>query len=186
VERFDANHAYTTDGGAHDVDIVVLATGFESSKMLSPMEIVGRSGVPLSKKWGEDNPYAYLDMTVPDFPNFFIVGGSNTALGHGGSAIYPAECCIAYIAQMLVRMVEDDLSAVEVRTDVCQSYNERVDAERAQLIWTHPGMTVWYKNKHGRVTASTPWRGVDFWEMTKAPDLEDFVITPAEEVTPVT
>lgn len=165
------------DGTAVDADVVVLATGFLSNKMLYPMAIRGRQGQLLSDLWEGENPFAYLGMTVPGFPNFFMVGGPNTALGHGGSAIYPAECCVAYIAQVLIAMAEENLSTVEVRPEVCEAYNARVDAEHAQLIWTHPGMTVWYKNSRGRVTATTPWRGVDFWRMTRTPDLSDYLVT---------
>jgi 4-hydroxyacetophenone monooxygenase len=174
VGGFDEHHVKTIDGRSHEADIVILATGFHSSQMLSPMQIRGRDGVELSEVWDDDNPFAYLGMTVPGFPNFFIIGGPNTALGHGGSAIYPAECCVAYVGQLIVRMIEDDISAVDVREHVCASYNEKVDAEHDQLIWTHPDTTVWYKNARGRVTATTPWRGVDFWEMTRTPDLSDF------------
>jgi 4-hydroxyacetophenone monooxygenase len=180
VGGFDEHHVKTIDGRSHEADIVILATGFHSSQMLSPMQIRGRDGVELSEVWDDDNPFAYLGMTVPGFPNFFIIGGPNTALGHGGSAIYPAECCVAYVGQLIVRMIEDDISAVDVREHVCASYNEKVDAEHDQLIWTHPDTTVWYKNARGRVTATTPWRGVDFWEMTRTPDLSDFHVASAK------
>lgn len=177
VESFDETRVYTTDGGSHEADVVVLATGFQSSRMLWPMDVRGRDGVSLREVWNDDDPFAYLGMTIPGFPNFFVIGGPNTALGHGGSAIYPAECCIGYVAQLLIRMIEDGITSVDVREDVCASYNARVDAEHAQLIWTHPDTTVWYKNGRGRVTATTPWRGVDFWEMTRTPDVSDYVVT---------
>jgi len=59
---------------------------------------------------------------------------------------------------------------------VTEDYNRRIDAEHEQLIWTHPGMTTWYRNKYGRIISMTPWRGVDYWQMTRAPDLDEFLI----------
>lgn len=176
VSGFDANHVITTGGDRHAADVVVLATGFQSSRMLSPMRIEGRTGESLSELWQDDNPFAYLGITVPGFPNLFIVGGPNTALGHGGSNLFPSECALAYVAQILVRMVEDDITTVEVREDVCEAYNRRLDAEHEGLIWTHPGMSTWYRNQHGRVTVALPWRGVDYFEMTRTPDFDDFDI----------
>jgi 4-hydroxyacetophenone monooxygenase len=179
VTGFDEHHVLTADGGSHEADVVVLATGFQTSRLLAPMDIRGRSGVSLREQWGDDNPYAYLGISVPDFPNLFIVGGPNTALAHGGSYFYTAECAIAYLSQLIIRLAEDDLDAVEVRRDVTEAFNRRVDSEHEQLIWTHPGMTNWYKNAAGRVVAATPFRAVDYWAMTRTPDLADYVTTPA-------
>jgi 4-hydroxyacetophenone monooxygenase len=176
VSGFDEHHVILADGSKHRADVVVLATGFQTSAMLAPMDIRGRSGGSLRDLWGDDDAFAYLGSTVPDFPNFFIVSGPNTALGHGGSAIYINECSIAYIAQILIRMAENDITSVEVREDVMKAYNDKVDAENEALIWTHPGMNNWYRNRAGRIVTTIPFRGVDFWSMTREPDLDDFVI----------
>lgn len=178
VSGFEEHHVLTADGSRHAADVVVLATGFQTSRMLAPMDFTGRSGSSLRELWGDDDAFAHLGMTVPDFPNLFIVGGPNTGLGHGGSALYVNECCISYIAQLHIAMAELDLDSVDVRAEVCKAYNERVDAEHEQLIWTHPGMTTWYRNTAGRVVTTIPWRGVDFWGMTRVPDLDDYFTTP--------
>lgn len=181
ITSFDETGIVMTDGTRYDVDIVVLATGFRSSEMLASMEVQGVGGVRLKDEWDTINPHAYLGVTVPHFPNFFMVGGPNTFLGHGGSAIYTAECAISYISQLLVQMVKHSISAVEVRQDVCDEYNSKLDAEQEHLIWSHPGTNVWFRNAVGRVTATLPWRGVDYWAMTREPDLNDFVVTPSRE-----
>jgi len=177
VTGFAPSSVLTADGATHEADVVVLATGFQSARMLAPMDIQGRDGAQLRQVWQDDNPFAYLGVAVPKFPNFFIVGGPHTAGGHGGSAIFSAEVSISYIAQMIMRMAEERIGSIDVREDVTCEYNERVDAEHETLIWTHPGMTLWYKNAHGRVVANMPWRGVDFWQMCKEPDLADYVVT---------
>lgn len=179
VTGFDRDHVLTAGGERIPADVVVLATGFHASRMLWPMEVTGRDGVTLRSKWGEEDATAYLGVAVPGFPNFFVINGPNTQLGHGGSAIYVNECSTAYIVQLVIAMIERSLGAVEVREDVADCYVRRVDAEHDKLIWTHPGMTNWYKNAAGRVTATIPWRGVDYWKMTRHPDLAHYVITPA-------
>ncbi|MCG3754082.1 NAD(P)/FAD-dependent oxidoreductase [Amycolatopsis sp. Poz14] len=174
VTGFDETHVHTADGRTHEADVVVLATGFQSRKMLWPMDIVGRSGISLRERWGDDDASAYLGITVPDFPNFFVVGGPHTTLAHGGSAIAAAECALGYSIQAIARMITDGLSSVEVRAEVADEYDRQVDAEHEQLVWSHPGATNWYRNKNGRVVAAMPWRLVDYWALTREPDLDEY------------
>lgn len=183
VTSVEADRVHTADGESHEVDVLVLATGFSARRMLYPMDIRGRSGVPLRDQWGDDDAWAYLGISVPDFPNFFMLYGPNTNLGHGGSAIFHAECQVAYISEMLRRMATDEIRALEVRSDVCAEYNSRVDAAHNQMIWTHPGMTTYYRNAAGRIVTTTPWRLIDYWAMTRAPDLEDYQVEADQGIT---
>src|SRR5690606_30492794 len=96
IERIERDAIVATGGVRHPVDVIVLATGFEAERMLAPMEIRGRGGESLRERWGEDDPRAYLGITVPGFPNFFVLYGPNTNLGHGGSAIFHTECQVRY------------------------------------------------------------------------------------------
>jgi 4-hydroxyacetophenone monooxygenase len=174
VTGIEGSAVRTADGGRYEVDVLVLATGFSARRMLYPMHVVGRSGAPLREQWGEDDARAYLGITVPDFPNLFLMYGPHTNSGHGGSAIFNTECQAAYISAVLRRMADESIAAVEVRPDVCDAYNARLDAAHEQLIWTHPGMSTYYRNAAGRVVTTTPWRLIDYWEMTRTPDLADF------------
>jgi 4-hydroxyacetophenone monooxygenase len=181
VVGFDTDSVISGDGETHPVDVVVMATGFHSTRLLWPMQVRGRGGVDLHEQWGDDNASAYLGVAVPNFPNLFLVGGPHTFLGHGGSAIYQSETGIAYVARLLIAMAEQRIESLEVKAEVCEEYNRRLDAEHEQLIWTHPGMTTWYRNRHGRIVAMIPWRGVDYWEMTRQPRLDEFIVGPRSE-----
>ena len=183
VTAIDGSDVVTADGTRRPADVIVLATGFQSRRMLWPMDVRGRSGMSLRELWGDDDARAYLGMTVPDFPNFFVLYGPNTNLGHGGSVIFHAECQVRYVTALIRDMVEKRLSSVEVRPEVCDAYNDRVDTAHANMIWTHPGMDTWYRNAAGRIVTNTPWRLVDYWAMTHEPDLHDFVVTSAEPAT---
>lgn len=178
VERVEGEKIYTTAGNEFQADIIILATGFEAGKMLAPMEIIGRSGKSLREVWGEDNPKAYIGTTVPDYPNLFLLSGPNTALAHGGSMVFMSECQVRYITACLQHMIESDVAALEVKEQVAQNYNQRVDDEHAELVWTHPGMNNWYRNAQGRVFSPMPWRLVDFWSMTHEPDFSEYIETP--------
>ena len=121
-----------------------------------------------------EDPRAYLGVTVPDFPNLFCLYGPNTNLGHGGSIIFHTECQVRYVVRCLREMLERGMSSIEVRRDVHDEYNDRVDAMHANMVWSHAGMSSWYKNAQGRVTTNSPWRLVDYWKMTEEPDLADY------------
>jgi 4-hydroxyacetophenone monooxygenase len=174
VDHVQDGEIVDATGRRHAVDVILLATGFEPGKLLWPIEIRGRKGLLLSDVWADDQPRAHLGITMPGFPNLFVTTGPNTGLAHGGSAIFVSEVQVRYITAMLREMFERSLSDVEVLAPVHDAYNERVDAEHAELVWTHPGMRNWYRNAQGRVFAVMPWRLVDYWQMTHEPDLTEF------------
>ncbi|UIX29372.1 FAD-dependent oxidoreductase [Streptomyces sp. GQFP] len=165
----------TSTGEERPADIVVLATGFEAHRPIR-YDIVGRGGQVLRDLWGEDDARAYLGITTPGFPNLFFMYGPNTNLGHGGSFIFLAESQIDYITDSLCRMVNEDISSIECRPEVGERYNEALDQAHQRMVWTHQGMDTWYRNSKGRVVTNMPWRVVDYWTMTRAVDLDDFVV----------
>jgi 4-hydroxyacetophenone monooxygenase len=100
--------------------------------------------------------------------------GPNTGLGHGGSAIFQAECQARYITGCLVRMAEEGIAAIDVKQAVHDDYVRRVDAEHEKMVWTHPGMSTYYRNAKGRVVSVMPWRLVDYRAMTYTPDFDEY------------
>jgi 4-hydroxyacetophenone monooxygenase len=164
-----------TNGVDYPLDVIVFATGFHTNRFLWPMEIAGRGGGTLRERWGEE-PRAYLGITVPGFPNFFCLYGPGTNLAHGGSIIFHAECQVRYVMGCLHALIARNLRTLECRPEAHDAYNARFDERNRRLVWSHPGMTNWYKNARGRVTTTSPWRLVDYWTWTRAPALEDFVL----------
>lgn len=178
VERFTATTVESRSRSV-EADVVVLCTGFRAHRFLAPIRVTGRGGRTLAQEWGPDDARAHLGITVPHFPNLFLLLGPNTALGHGGSMITIAELQVGYLCRTVERMAREGLAAVEVREDVAAAYNRRVDDAHAAMVWTHPAMTNWYRNAAGRVVNTLPWRIVDYREMVLRPDPADFVETPA-------
>jgi 4-hydroxyacetophenone monooxygenase len=178
ISRITRTGVESEDGTTRDVDVIVVATGFQTTQLAARLNITGQNGTVLADVWADDNPRAYIGMTVPEFPNMFCMLGPNTALGHGGSTIFMSECQARYIVSCIKHMHTNGLGSLEVQPDVHDEYNAKIDAEHELLIWTHPGMTNWYRNKHNRITALLPWRLVDYWTMTHDPNFDDFRVVP--------
>jgi 4-hydroxyacetophenone monooxygenase len=161
-------------GKKYPADVIVLATGFQANCMLGAFEVTGKGGVTIRDKWGDDDPRAHLGITVPGFPNFFLLYGPNTNLAHGGSAFFHSECQARYICEALREMIEHRWDELEVKQQPFDDYNARVDAEHRGMVWSHPGVTSWYKNKKGRVVMNSPWRLAIYRGFTAAIDLGEF------------
>jgi 4-hydroxyacetophenone monooxygenase len=179
IEHFASDGIVTADGTLRLADIIVIATGFKVTEMTARLNITGRRSKNLRETWAGDNPTAYLGLTVPDFPNLFCMLGPSSGPAHGGSVIFQSECQSRYISTCLVEMIECGLAAIDVRQDVHDDYIRKVDAEHEAMIWTHPGMTTYYRNKNGRVFSAMPWRFVDYWAMTHDPDFSQYRLTEA-------
>lgn len=173
IVRITATGVVDETGVEHPADVVILATGFKAQMPLWPMEVVGTNG-SIREHWGEDNPRAHLGITAPDFPNFFIVYGPNTNGGHGGSAVFHSECQVRYIMQALREMLERGADVVEVKREPFEAYNAKVDAKHRQMVWSHPGVNNWYRNKSGRVVTNSPWRLVDYRNLTAEFDPSEY------------
>lgn len=179
VAALEPTGVRAASGSLTEVDIIVLCTGFEARRFLYPMDVRGRSGRTLEQQWGPEDATAYLGMTVPDFPNLFLLLGPNTALGHGGSVITISEFQVDYIVSLIRQMLEGGIGSLECPPELAADYTGRVDEAHARMIWTHPGMTNWYRNAAGRVVSVLPWRIVDYREMTMNPSVDDFLARPA-------
>jgi len=180
VAALQANGVRAASGSLVEVDIVVLCTGFEARRFLYPMDVRGRSGRTLEQQWGPEDATAFLGMTVPDFPNLFVLLGPNSALGHGGSVITISEFQVDYIVSLIRQMLERGIGSLECPAELAAHYTRRVDEAHAKMIWTHRGMTNWYRNAAGRVVSVLPWRIVDYREMTMDPSVDDFMIRPTQ------
>ena len=179
IDRLTRDGILTKDGKERPYDIIVDATGFKVTEMAARLNITGRGGKTLRDKWAGDDPTAYLGLTVPDFPNLFCMLGPNTGPAHGGSVIFQSECQSRYISACLVEMIEHGIAAIDVLQEIHDNYVRKVDVEHEAMIWTHPGMTTYYRNKSGRVFSAMPWRFVDYWAMTHDADLNRYRVTKA-------
>ena len=178
VAQIEGDRIITEDGSAHEAEVLVIATGFDVLRFITTFDAVGRSGRTLREAWEDDNAKAYLGTAIPDFPNLFTLYGPNLQPGHGGSLIFVIEMQMRYIMDLIRKMTANDLGSVEVRTDVHDAYNAAVDAAHEDMVWTHPGTSSYYRNDRGRIVVNSPYRNVDFFEMTHEADLDEFISEP--------
>ena len=183
IERIEPEGVRLTDGSLAEADLLVFATGFDVSRNASRIDIRGSGGVTLADTWAKGIG-AYLGITVPNFPNFFIMQGPTTGLAHGGSLIFTSEMQARYIGLAICQANDSDIAAIDVKQSVHDRYIERVDAEHAQLVWSHPGMLPYYRDAFGKIRMVLPWRMVDYFHMTRRPDLTDFELTYATPLHP--
>ncbi|HWA61145.1 MAG TPA: NAD(P)/FAD-dependent oxidoreductase [Caulobacteraceae bacterium] len=178
ITKIDETGIVTADGAHHDCDVLIYGTGFTASRFLSPMKIKGGGGADLHETWAGD-PRAYLGMTTPGFPNLFMIYGPNTNIVVNGSIIFFSECSVRYILGCLELLAETGARTLEVKKDVHDAFNERVDAANKLMAWGAPNVTSWYKNEAGRVTQNWPFALVDYWRATLKPDPADFTLKSA-------
>jgi 4-hydroxyacetophenone monooxygenase len=175
VSAMRSNAIVTDTGDEYEVDVVALATGFKTLELLGAMQFVGRSGRSLRETWGPDDAAAYLGMSVPDFPNFFMLFGPNTNAGHGGSAFLHTEFQARYVMRAIALMIDGGLRSIECRRDVHDAYAVEIDAALSRTVWAHPDVTNYYRNSRGRIVGSSPWRYVDYWQRTRDVDPSDYI-----------
>lgn len=170
LAKVEGKRLISSSGQVIEADVIVLATGFQTTRVLGSYDVIGRDGRVLRELWGEDDAAAYLGTLVPGFPNFFILLGPNVGSGHGGSMIRNIENQMHFAGEVIISSEERQAETVEVKSKVYDDYRQLIDDAHEKLVWTHPGTENWYRNSKGRVIAITPWRNDAFWRMTRRPD----------------
>lgn len=160
-----------TERGAREVDAIVYATGFDPLAW-GHVEVFGRGGRRLSERWGR-TPRAHLGITVPGFPNYFVLLGPNTGLGHN-SVMWMVECQVDYVMGCLKAMRRRGLRTLEVTEEALARSSAELDRRMAGRVWS--SCRSWYQNEDGKVVALWPATTVRYWWETRRPALErDFV-----------
>jgi 4-hydroxyacetophenone monooxygenase len=173
IEAITPDGVTTVDGRTHVVDVIVYATGFQASRFLTPMRVIGRAGRDLHEHWDGD-ARAHLGITVPGFPNFFCLYGPNTNLVANGSIIFFSECTVGYIVECIHLLLTEHKRALDCRVDAYAAYNARIEEGNRQMAWGASTVNSWYKNASGRVTQNWPGTLLEFWEQTRAPDPAEY------------
>ena len=170
IERIEPRGVRTADGRLHELDVLVLATGFQVDRFLRPIGVIGKGGVRLAEFW-EKRPLAYLSIAIPGFPNLWMLNGPNGPVGNF-SLIEVAEIQFRYIEKLIDwfrsgRAREIDVSAAATE----QLEAERVEAAR-NTIWSS-GCRSWYLDDRG-IPMTWPWTFERFRAEMSAPKLEAY------------
>jgi cation diffusion facilitator CzcD-associated flavoprotein CzcO len=154
IEAITSHGVRTADGRERAADVLILGTGFETHAFVAPMEVVGRAGRTLAAAWG-DVPKAYLGITVPGFPNMFLLYGPNTN-GGSGSVIYVIEAAMHHVIAALRRLDEADATTIELRPEPAAAFDRELRAALENTVW-QSGCTNWYVDEHGNNPSQWPW-----------------------------
>jgi cation diffusion facilitator CzcD-associated flavoprotein CzcO len=155
IQSFEKSGIVTEDGAQHALDVIIYATGFEATGWKWSLQIEGSGGQKLSEVWS-DGPKAYLGITTNGFPNFFMLYGPHTNLGHN-SITYMMEQQINYVVASLDGLSAQSASAMDVKASAQQSFFDGLQSQLAKTVWADPSCNSWYKNADGQITQN--WGG---------------------------
>lgn len=172
IERIEPVGVRDRAGRLHELDVLILATGFQADRFVRPINMVGRGGITLDDVWTK-RPSAYLAVSVPDFPNMYLLNGPTGPVGNF-SLIDIAEKQWGYISQLIARVADGEIASAAASHEAMQAYDERRIAAAKRTIFAS-GCTSWYLDAEG-VPASWPWSYDAFTEAMVTPKLEDFDI----------
>jgi 4-hydroxyacetophenone monooxygenase len=165
----------TADGVDHEVDVLIYGTGFQASNFLTPMTVTGEGGVDLHEQWGGD-ARAYLGLTIPGFPNLFLMYGPNTNIVVNGSIIYFSECEAHYITECVRLLLGEGKRSMAVKPEVHDEFGHAVDEANSRMAWGASKVSSWYKSASGRVAQNWPFPLLEYWQRTRKPDPDDYVL----------
>ncbi|MBD9628602.1 flavin-containing monooxygenase [Pseudomonas sp. PDM19] len=161
----------TRDGVRHPVDTIIYGTGFAATEFLAPMQITGLAGRELNQAWS-DGAEAYKGISVSGFPNFFILYGPNTNLGHN-SIIYMLESQFPYVLGCLQRIQREGLKYLDLKPQAQQGFNRQLQHDLRHTIWER-GCSSWYKTASGRNTVNWPGFTFRYRQQTRQPEFADY------------
>ena len=168
----------TADGAEHEVDTIVLGTGFAATEFLAPMRITGRDGRDLHDQW-KDGASAYLGTVVPGFPNLFVLYGPNTNLGHN-SIIVMLEAQIGWVVQAVRALRDGRARWLEIRRDVAEAFDAWVQERVGHTVFAG-GCRSWYLTATGRNTQNWPASTLTFRRRLRRLDLSEFETASAQQ-----
>jgi len=154
IERVTPTGLRLGSGEERPADVLVLATGFESHAFVAPMQVSGAGGRSLAQEW-DPVARAYLGLTVPGFPNMFLIYGPNTN-GGTGSVIYVIEAAVAHVIAAIDALERTGSDRIEVTRERADGFDREIRAALAGTVW-HTGCTSWYVDENGNDPSQWPW-----------------------------
>ena len=176
IREIVADGIVTNDGMHHQADAIICGTGFHVNDVGAPFDVTGLDGADLGAMWLRDGPEAYLGTSIANFPNFFMIVGPNTGLGHN-SMIYMIESQVQYIADCLRVLRRRKARTMNLRPDVQHDFNERLQKEMQHSVWT-TGCHSYYQTKSGKVTTQWPGFTFNFRKRTRRVRPQDYRFVP--------
>ncbi|MGV0643104.1 NAD(P)/FAD-dependent oxidoreductase [Mycolicibacterium sp. XJ2546] len=173
IARFTPRGIATADGTEREADVVVFGTGFHVTDSYTYVNIKGPGGEDLVDRWTREGIAALRGITVADMPNVFFLLGPNTALGHN-SVVFMIESQIRYAAQAIAAVDRAGAQALAPTREAQDRYNDKLQDELADTVWSTGGCSSWYLDEHG--VNRTLWSGMtwQYWLATRRFDPSEY------------
>ncbi|EEE36456.1 cyclohexanone monooxygenase [Rhodobacteraceae bacterium KLH11] len=172
VALIDPHHITATDGTRAEADILIWGTGFHVTDMVERLSITGAEGLTLRQAWA-DGMEANLGTAIAGFPNFFMLLGPHTGLGHN-SVVLMIEAQVGHIGRVLTAMQQKGLRSVEADTAKQAEFTREMQDRHANSIWQAGGCTSWYQDAQGRNTTLWPGTVSEFRKRMAQSGLEQY------------
>jgi cation diffusion facilitator CzcD-associated flavoprotein CzcO len=162
------------DGSTYDVDVIIYGTGFRTVDAIEEMNLAGRDGVKLQDVW-RGGVEAYYGITVAGFPNFFMLLGPNTGLGHN-SVVFMIESQVQHVLSCLRLMARQRAETIEVKPAALHRFNDGIQRRLRRSVWSEGGCKSWYLDAEGVNRALWPGFSFEFWARTRRARRADYMI----------
>lgn len=173
IDRVEAEGVRTRNGQLHELDLLVTCTGFDGFAFMRPMQMTGRDGVTLAEAW-QKGPRALRSLTIPGFPNFFMLIGPHSPIGNY-SLIPLAEGQSMYAMQCIKMYMEEAFDEIEPKEEAVAGFYQRVGEALGDTVWTS-GCQSWYQDEDG-VPALWPWTPMRYMSEIAEPNMGEYVTT---------
>jgi cation diffusion facilitator CzcD-associated flavoprotein CzcO len=178
IDHVEAGGIVTKDGKLHELDVIVIATGFNATAYIRPVTMTGQDGITLDEIWAEQ-PKSYQCVTVPQMPNFFMIGGPYSPVGNI-SLVLMAEWQVDYIMKCVRRVAEEHVSLCPT-PEVTEAFLRDLREEARGTVWARGGCTSWYLDAEG-IPAIYPYPFEHFRDTTLGgPDFDSFDVRPLRQ-----
>ncbi|UDY23066.1 flavin-containing monooxygenase [Nocardioides sp. Kera G14] len=176
IARVTPTGIVTADGTEREIDVLIVATGFEATDIPIAHHVRGRGGESMADRFKRTGAAAYKGSTVPGFPNLFFVIGPNTGLGHS-SMVFIIESQVQYLRDAIRTMRVNDFGTVEPTEDAFREWNAVLQKQLARSVWSTGGCASWYLDEEGRNTTLWPSFTFLFRHLLHTFDVDRYVVT---------
>ncbi|KAI9302385.1 hypothetical protein BJ944DRAFT_279871, partial [Cunninghamella echinulata] len=172
IQDVIGNTIYTQDGQSYELDILVLATGFDVEGFAGNLQVYGKNNLSLVSHWKENYPKIYKATVVSEFPNLYMLLGPGSGLGHN-SVISMIECQVDFGVKCIKYMQDNHLSAMDPKEKAQNEYTDRIQEGLKNTVW-HSGCESWYKSEDGNIYSLWPYSVIAFWNELRDPVFSNF------------
>lgn len=174
IESVTTNGLKTNQSSFVGIDLLILATGYHPEKSMVSYDVIGQNEHTLATQW-KQYPRAYLGTSMPNFPNFFVVTGPNTGIGHT-SALFVIESQLIYIMKCIKEVYKKQVTSIQPNSEAEQKYTSMIHIEMEKTVWHTGGCNSWYQNRNGKVIAMFPGFSFSFRRLCKNFNKRDHII----------